>query len=473
MPATVAAGALTKTLLNLTTLNELGLFLDFGVNTDKNKAIHESFRGSECKTVHEDEEGENGTNEEDQLHRETIKRLCHEVSVTFADCSDFFGSFSTSHDLKAGISGLAGDRMLPVPCLSRSAFANFSRFMLGVTISLMDKKQEKDVQFLKSALDSDDDDSATSPDITTQIGPMETQSTNKNISKILEGYENSLSFVLDNVRMLSLPKTIMDCLADEQFIVDCDKHFQILDVDGNGLFTLLEHDLMGGAVQLIRQIVPAMKTSLPLPLPDKSNDKIKDESDDIEFDEENVIEKMAGAVWRSLVVKRFNGEVPRHSFPHVVATAVSLLSFHTSARDQHAQQVIADAATEVSNIGNGVAAVDDELRSWLLSQHFVRFCELKFQEIKQLWRRQQRWQQAQCDAALENAKTSDTILSVSELTPVFRQVTKVLLKVSEVRVLLALFDADGNGELSKVEFGNFVVWSILRASLTAEANKKR
>ena len=88
------------------------------------------------------------------------------------------------------------------------------------------------------------------------------------------------------------------------------------------------------------------------------------------------------------------------------------------------------------------------------------------------WRRQQRWQQAQCDAALENAKTSDSVLSVSELAPIFRQVTKVLLKVSEVRVLLALFDADGNGELSKVEFGNFVVWSILRASLTVEANKK-
>ena len=50
---------------------------------------------------------------------------------------------------------------------------------------------------------------------------------------------------------------------------------------------------------------------------------------------------------------------------------------------------------------------------------------------------------------------------------------QAILQSMKERGVKDLFDADGNGELSKVEFGNFVVWSILRASLTAEANKKR
>ena len=47
--------------------------------------------------------------------------------------------------------------------------------------------------------------------------------------------------------------------------------------------------------------------------------------------------------------------------------------------------------------------------------------------------------------------------------PVLRSVTGVPLQAQEVRQLLSLFDADGNGAVSKLEFSTFMTWAVLRS----------
>jgi len=298
------------------------------------------------------------------------------------------------------------------------------------------------------------------------VGPLDVAVGSRLAEDIVVGVSRDRSWVLAHLHELALAPDLHKVLSDvEVYEETCSEVFLALDDDGNRVLTLEEIEEVG-FTDLLLQTTPCLAHYL-------GGDLVNDSSD--KEDAEATCRYAFRALTRS-----YHDEVPYKAFADT-ARAAAALAFHLSQnRLAQANEVLEVAKSETSSIAQGIANLPNDVRGWLFSAQFVRFCEEKFELLLSKGGGDEGKDKGDDDGeevkATEEEKKNDDddnekeeeedeeeeVLRVDQLRAFLRSVSNVQLLTAEVCSFVNIFDHDGNGVLSRLEFMSFVTWAIVR-----------